>query len=50
MQNFTKGQADLPTMVGLLWVLAAAIWMLRGRTPKSGAVVPAAQAQAVSVG
>ena len=38
---FADGQADLPGMVGLLWILAAAIWMVRGRTPKAG-VVPAA--------
>ena len=46
---FADGQADLPGMFGLLWVLAAAIWMVRGRVPSAGAA-PAATAEAVSVG
>ena len=48
---FADGQADLPGMLGLLWVLAAAIWMVRGRRiqPPTGAVAPA-PTEAVSVG
>jgi hypothetical protein len=48
---FADGLADLPGMLGLLWVLAAAIWMVRGRRvqPPAGAMAPA-PAEAVSVG
>jgi hypothetical protein len=47
---FADGQADLPAMVGLLWILAAAIWMVRGRVPATSADAPAPQPEAVSAG
>jgi hypothetical protein len=47
---FADGQADLPGMVGLLWILAAGIWMLRGRIRHGGGAAPASSAEAVSVG
>jgi len=44
---FTDGQADLPAMVGLLWSLAAGIWMVSTKISPSGAT-RAASVQAVS--
>lgn len=44
---FTDGQADLPAMVGLLWSLAAAIWMVSTKI-SSSVGARAAQLQAVS--
>jgi hypothetical protein len=38
---FTDGQADLPAMVGLLWSLAAGIWMVSTKVSPSGDPRPA---------
>ncbi|MFC7483674.1 hypothetical protein ACFQX7_31740 [Luedemannella flava] len=44
---FTDGQADLPAMVGLLWSLAAAIWMVSTKISSTDGA-RAAQVPAVS--
>lgn len=42
---FTDGQADLPAMVGLIWSLAAAIWMVSTKvSPSVGSRTPLRQA------
>jgi len=42
---FTDGQADLPAMVGLLWSLAAAIWMVSSKiSPSEATRQPSLQA------
>ena len=45
---FTSGQADLPALAGLFWVLAAGIWLLRAKTRPIGPALTV-RAEAVSV-
>jgi hypothetical protein len=45
---FTDGQADMPAMFGFLWVLAAGIWMLRGKASADPVMTPVAAREAVS--
>jgi len=42
---FADGQADLPAMAGLLWVLVASIWMLRARPRNSSRPAGAAASE-----